>query len=393
MDKWKKITTQESLSKLRVIKAADLERTKTKIPLYTSHLLRVGCISFFIFMITVQFKKYNLNEDASVMNVRKFAGVDWKDFPAITLCFQSGEYPLLDGLYNKSSIESELQVSASEYRDILLGNRAYNDMDKIVGFDFERNTMNLRNYLKKFRVQDTNENEYVWKYDEAVENPTFEYVVNQPFGWNKREKLARNDVPLVPSYLDPKIKCFSHHPELDEGITVDSIDFYFYISKLASIEGGKVYIYVHQDQQLIRNLRYLYKIRHFIGVSRRCSNNQLVFDLMYVRIVKNREDARDACNKSLNSDDQEWMKQVILNVSCIPSYWISVHPNQDNVSLCHSKKQFKAVSRHLAFKNAYGRNMMLNKYYPPCDGMRVLANTNTDKYDKDDLLKIKFRFR
>ena len=51
------------------------------------------------------------------------------------------------------------------------------------------------------------------------------------------------------------------------------------------------------------------------------------------------------------------------------------------------------VSRHLAFKNEDGRNAIFSMYQTPCQRMRVLANTNTDKYKKEGLLKIKFRYR
>ena len=173
--------------------------------------------------------------------------------------------------------------------------------------------MNLRNYLEKFRVQDTNENEYVWKYDETMETPTFEYVANQPFRWNEKGMIDHaTEIPLVPNYLDPKVKCFTHKPQLDKGIMIDSIDFYFYVEKLASIEKGMVYIYVHEREQLIRNMRYLYKIRNFIGINSKNSNNQLVFDLMYLRVVKSRKDAKDTCDVNLANDDLKWMKHVVL---------------------------------------------------------------------------------
>jgi hypothetical protein len=259
-------------------------------------LTRLICFIIFVFIATYEVNKYNKNDDASIFSVKPFEGVDWEAFPAITFCVQSGDYPLLDGLYNKTEINIKLNITAKEYQDILLGGANNNTitnmtMKKVIEFDFERNTMSLNNYLKKFRVQDRNENEYVWEYKQNTEHPAFKYVINRPFEWNKNPNPVKNEVPLVPSYLDPQVKCFTHHPQLDLGIAIDSIDFYFYISKLASIEGGRMYIYVHHYGQLIRNMHYMYKIRHFSGISRKCSNNQLVLDLNYVRIVRNREDA------------------------------------------------------------------------------------------------------
>ena len=358
-----------------------------------SALIRFGCIFTVLYVISYETTKYYKNEDASSIHVIKLGGVDWKTFPAITLCFQSGGDHVLDGLYNKSNIQSHLNISATEYRTVLLGDHDHKDTTNIVTSDFEQNTMNMRNYLKKFRIQDTNENEYIWEYDETWEAPQFNYVVNQQFGWIGSKNPTKDEVPLVSRYLDPKIKCFTNHPELDPGVSIDSIDFYFYISKLASIDDGKVYIYVHQHKQFIRNMRYLFKIRHFIGVSSENSNNQLVFDLMYARIVQNRADAKETCDEHLENDDEEWMKQAVAHVSCVPPYWKSVYENHNNYSLCTSKEKLDIASHFLPFKNEYGKNVMFENYEPPCHRMRVLANTNTDKYNKNGLLKIKFRFR
>ena len=152
-------------------------------------------------------------------------------------------------------------------------------------------------------------------------------------------------------------------------------------------------MYVHYNEQLLRSMRYIYKIRHFTGISRDESNNQIVLDLNYIRVVKNRVDAKQTCNNTLLNDDQEWLNQVVTNAGCIPPYWTSLLKNISKLGLCKSKSQLQLISKYLAFKNDYGRNLMFDKYTPPCQGTRVSANSNKDKYKKNDILKIKFRFR
>ena len=49
------------------------------------------------------------------------------------------------------------------YENILLGVNDHDDKKKIIEYDTEMNIMNLRNYLKKLRRLDTDENEYEWK--------------------------------------------------------------------------------------------------------------------------------------------------------------------------------------------------------------------------------------
>ena len=194
-------------------------------------------------------------------------------------------------------------------------------------------------------------------------------------------------------YLDPEVKCFSHHPQLDNETTVDSIDFYFYISKLVSLEKGMMYVYVHHTGQLIRSMRYIYKIRHFTGINYNYSNNHLVLDINYVRIVKNRNDAELKCNDALHMDDQEWLKEIVRNFSCIPPYWKSLYVDDSNFTICSSRDKLFSLRSFLAFKNSHGVNAIIKKYLPPCHGMKVTATSNKDKYKKDDLFKITFRFR
>ena len=82
-----------------------------------------------------------------------------------------------------------MNVSVKEYGKILLGLKDHDEMKKIIDYDFERNTMNLKNYLKKFRIQDANQNEYEWRFKDNVEDPVFEYKILRPFDWNRKSKL------------------------------------------------------------------------------------------------------------------------------------------------------------------------------------------------------------
>ena len=116
-------------------------------------------------------------------------------------------------------------------------------------------------------------------------------------------------------------------------------------------------------------------------------------DLNYIRVVKNREDARQTCNKILLNDDKEWLKHVVKDVGCIPPYWMSLLEERNESVICTSTSQLKNISKYLAFKNAHGRNLIFDQYIPPCQGTRVSANSNKDRYKKDNILKIKFRFR
>ena len=117
-------------------------------------------------------------------------------FPAITLCFSTGEYIISEALFNSASIRSELNILLEEYPNILLGVNDHDDKKKIIEYDFETNTMNLRNYMKTLRIQNTNENEYKWKYYDDIEYPEFSYQINRPFNWNKKTNITKKRYPI-----------------------------------------------------------------------------------------------------------------------------------------------------------------------------------------------------
>ena len=355
--------------------------------------IKFGCVLAFIALASYQVRKFLRNEDSTIFSVKQFQGMGWQYFPAITLCFSSKDYTISEALFNSTNVRSELNISVKEYGEILLGLKDHDDIRKIINYDFEKNTMHLKDYLKRFRIQDTNENEYDWRYYDTIEDPVFRYKINRHFDWNRKSNVTKNTKPIISSYLDPYIKCFSHHPELDHETTIDAIDFYFNISRLVSFENGKMYIYAHHNGQLIRNMRYIYKIRHFTRISRNNTNNRLVLDINYVKIVKNRNDAELQCDDSLHNDDDKWLRQLVRNISCIPPYWKSLYIGDDDVTVCSSQAKLKQARSYLVFKNARGVNEIIKKYVPPCHRMQIMANSNNDQYKKKDLLKISFRFR
>ena len=131
-------------------------------------------------------------------------------------------------------------------------------------------------------------------------------------------------------YQDPTLSCYEYMTDLISRVTIDSIDFYFSISKLQEIQNGELYIYANQPNQLIRNLRYIYKIRRFSGISKHTSTNLIVLDLNSISVIQSREGANEPCDANLEDDDAEWMRQVVRTVGCVPSYWRAIYQGPDH---------------------------------------------------------------
>ena len=357
-----------------------------------SIFIKFGSCFLFILIAYYQIQKYAMNDDLTIFSVKYFKGIGWHKFPAITICFKGDSWTVSETLFNLTSIQSKLNLSVLDYGNILLGIKDLDDWKKITEFDYEKNTINIKDFLKKFKIKDSYEKEYSWYYNETQKEPKFEIEVDHPLDWNRESNHIKESDPLIPVYLDPYLKCFTHHPDLDDEATVQSITFYFYISKLVSLLDMRIVLFVHHKDQLIRNMRYIYKVKNFAKIKQMNSNNQLVVNVNYVRIVKNRNDAELKCNDTLHFDDQKWMQQIVRNVSCIPPYWKSIYGN-NKTTICSSKDKLNLARHYLPYNNIYGVNEMMKKYSPPCYRMQVTANVNRDWYKKKDLFKIKFHYR
>ena len=332
------------------------------------------CFMFTVYIIIWLLLKYFANEDASTLNSKSFQDAPANVFPAITICLQSAKNNR--GLYIKDVL-SKHGFNQSDYWDMLVGIKS-TDAGNGIPIAFENVTIKIENYLNKFRIQDTNDNQIItWKYTDFI-------------------NAGGNSYPTVPmqvNYQDPNIICYSYHGKIDSDSTVQSIDFYFNLPKLKMIQKGLMAIYIHYNSQLIRNMRYLYKIRDFEGIEKNASNNQITFDLNSISLIRMRADANYPCDPMLENDDKNWMQRVCNLIGCIPPYWKVFHPDENPTVECFTSSQLKQAATYLPLNNEIAVKNVLQTYDPPCYRMRVFANTNSDRYNKEHMLKLKFRFR
>ena len=333
-------------------------------------------------------QKYISNEDGSSIMVKRFR--QGKIFPVISLCLRS-KYTYA-GLYNNNYTKDILGIDSNEYTDVLLGKRMVPNLTRIIDAEFNEATNKLQKYLKRFRVQDTNENEFDWRFKGTT--PNLRDVV-PAIHRSKLSDLEEN-IPKMKSirlkYQDPTIFCYEYMTDLLSRVTIDSIDFYFDISKLQEIQNGEMYIYANQPNQLIRNLRYIYKIRRFSGISKHTSTNLIVLDLNSISVIQSREDANEPCDGNLEDDDAQWMRHVVETAGCVPPYWRAMYQGPEH-GQCTTIEQLKNISFYLPMKNEFGTMAILRKYKEPCTHMHVQSNANSDQYDKEDTLKLKIRLR
>ena len=331
---------------------------------------KICCVVGTILLICVLFEQYFSNEDTSIVEIKSFSETNRNSFPEITLCLISYRS---DGLYNNTYILSSVGKTGKQYQDALLGNSKMVDSSELSKLNFEMATIKLQNYLTKFRIKDSNDNHILeWKKGDAFDE--------------------FSDTPLDIYYQDPLLICNAYHPDANPDINLESFDFYFSIPMLQGIKRGVLYLLAHHKNQLVRTMRYLYKIEHFEGINYNYSNNQVTLDLDYISIIKSRKDGNAPCDEYGQDDDKKWMDQIVALIGCFPPYWKRFYSNVNNFIQCNTTEQLKNMSIYLPYHNERMIKSILKMYHPPCEQMRVLANSNIARYTKKNVLKIRFHF-
>ena len=176
-----------------------------------STVYKLGCFIGFIFVVYFLFQKYFANESTSIVEMSPFEHDHTRaSFPAVTLCFYSDENK--EGLFDNQYLLSILGLRGSQYRDALLGMENDFNIARLLDSSFEMATIKLHNFMKKVRIQDTNDVDVM--------------------KWQDKDRSNISTFPMVINYQDPTLICYNHHTDLDPHIAIDSLDLYFYISKL-----------------------------------------------------------------------------------------------------------------------------------------------------------------
>ena len=120
----------------------------------------------------------------------------------------------------------------------------------------------------------------------------------------------------------------------------------------------------------------------------------------FIRIIKNRRDAKEPCNEALDiemdHDDEMWIEKVMETVNCLPLYWKHMVPTRMDgklFDLCNTTEQMRKVRTYLPLDNEEGINKILRLYDPPCNLMQIMANSKSDRDAHKDHFKISFHFR
>ena len=358
-------------------------------------ILKFLCIIFTLYMIAHFFYEYELNEDATrVTQIRTWQR---QIFPSINLCLMSKDNT---GLYKKSYINATVGLKEKEYKAMLRGEMTPIDWNRLIGFtDFENSTVKLQDYLRKLKVTDYSGNDVIWEYSKKVSDISQVEPSLVLGGEMDLENFAKTST-IELKYQDPDFICYEYRTDLNTKFTLWEIAFTFDIKSLRKIDHGRMFIHAYYPHHFFRNFRYLYKVNGFNDLSMKKRTNKLVLDINFIRIIKNRKDAKEPCNEALDidkdHDDEMWLEKVVELVGCIPFYWAHISPKRIDskpLNICNSTEQMQKVRSYLPLDNEEGINKILRMYDPPCNLMQIMANSNSDRDAHKDNFKISFHFR
>ena len=337
-------------------------------------LFKIGCFICTVYISFGIIKKYLVNEDTSVVSIKKFDRRDTRSYPALTICFHADA---IESLYDRNYIFEKSKLHAEQYYGTLMGAENNLSLAKFGNVSFENAAINLTNYLERYKIEDTYDDTVLkWKHNNST---------------NYVEDLDK--MKLVKNYQDPTRICYTFHPSyMKYAKKIDNVDFYFDLEKLQGINEGVMYFFTHNKDQFIRSMRYMHKQGYFSGITKNDANNYILFDLTHISIVKMRENANDPCNRKYSNDDEEWMYRTMKVIGCVPPYWQMFIKEQTKLKACTRPQELRTAASYLPYKNERALDIF-TQYPPPCHRMRVLANTNKDGYKDPNLLKVKFRYR
>ena len=339
----------------------------------------LGCFICTICISVSLIFKYVGNESSSVLRVIKFNRSDDRNYPALTLCFLSDEEKR--GLYKDDYIGQIDGMNTTYYRNALLGIEINNASTKLSEIDFNKATINISDIVADIRLKDI--------------NGFKTYDFSQTF--NSALRLA--NVPLEISYQDPERICCTYHPSYTPDKNAEEVDLFLNTEKLGDISEGHIHFFAHYKHQFIRNMRYINKVTDFPDIAKAKRPNLIIFDWDHISIIQMREDANDPCSNNIQNDDYEWLANTMNIIGCIPPYWevlirnhTTFNPYKRTLSICSTSEELRNAARYLPYQNEM-KHRAFDDYTPPCTRMRVITNTNFDRYKDRKRFKIKLRYR
>ena len=299
----------------------------------------VACFSIVIYMAKEEIARFWANNDTSSVSIKRFhtQPENGNQFPTFSICLQHGYvmYSAKEFQKDPETTTKNVKTKIRNYRDIVEGFTPYNHKMMAKYPTFSSLTIQLKDLINRYSIQE--------KYSSIVER------------WNN--SMSNQDFPFVVSYQTPRLICFTLEDKLSTNISKirDVINFRnSALNELVWTENknkhpGWIYLYIHAQGQLIRNLDKPIFSLHYDSDS---FKGQATVSVKRVDVLRNRKDGNIPCKLYDTNEDMEYLDTVVGQFRCVPVYWQYLNISHGHFPICNSTTQYQTL------------NSWINGYYP-----------------------------
>ena len=311
----------------------------------------IACSVIVLYMTEKEIQRYFKNKNTSSIAIKYFqkTGDQASTYPTFTICFfgSSVIYDFRKFKKRYGGWQEPVQDRIRQYGNILSGFQKANAAMLETLPIFSSLTIDLKDLIRSYRSEDENHD---WINEWETTNNTELHPINgTKFSY----------WPFYVSYQTPRMICFTWIDHFPDNIykQIDVINLKVpalkrlewknqrkntRINKNKRETCGKLYLFVHAEGQLIRNLD---KPALTLDTSLDPIDGvQHEIDLKRVDVLKRRKDENIPCKSYSESEDIEYMKTVIKEVKCTPPYWKSLDLNVAETKLCNSTQMLKNLT-------------------------------------------------
>ena len=301
----------------------------------------IACSVIVLYMTEKEIQRYFKNKNTSSIAIKYFQKTSDQasTYPTFTICFfgSSVIYDFRKFKKRYGGWQEPVQDRIRQYGNILSGFQKANAAMLETFPIFSSLTIDLKDLIRSYRSEDEN-HDWINEWDTINNTKLFPIHGTKFTYW-----------PFYVSYQTPRMICFTWIDRFPYNIykQIDVINLK--VPALKSLEWknhhglcGKLYLFVHAEGQLIRNLDKpaLTLDTSFDPID----GVQHEIDLKRVDVLKRRKDENIPCKSYAESEDIEYMKTVIKEVECTPPYWKSLDLNVAETKLCNSTQMLKNLT-------------------------------------------------
>ena len=297
------------------------------------------CFASACYMTYLQFLYFLDNEDVVSISYQKFNKEEKDEYPIFSICLvgYKGE------IFKESLFTFESNnVTLESYHSYLLGDlEEYPSQLNSIRFDDVALGIH-EGYLlraREFSIQDI--------FAESIR-----YIWNSPFDMKPS------------SFRDVGQVCVTKNASYRKD-TTQKFDYVALNSTMLYEIGLNVFIIIHQKGRLMKSLGTQYTIYPDEKMK------QEIFKIFYisqVELLRKRENSKMPCDKTMKDEDEYILKQIILNVGCIPTYWenfaLNIRLNQ-TTRLCKSRIDYN-TTKYQYWNALRNLNSAYSIYKQPC---------------------------